>query len=144
MKRIIPYLLPLCFVLVLTAGCVKQQDNPPVVLPAGNFSGTYLQIHLNPTTGKKDTTQGNLNIAMSSTTGYAVTGDTSKHAASHGSYAVDGVNIQFIDQTLPSIITKPPAKIHLAGIYQYGYNSPNLQIVFQNDTLAILYNMTAH
>jgi len=83
---------------------------------------------------------------MSATTGYAVSGDTTRHAGSHGTYAVDGVNIGFSDQTLPpstAALTAPPAKVHLNGVYQYSYATTTLQIAFSSDTLAMFYNLTA-
>jgi len=144
MKQKLHYLFPLLILFTLIAGCVKD-TSAPVVLPVGNFAGTFTRVHLNPYTNKIDTITAKLNIAMSATTGYAVTGDTTHHAASHGSYIVDGVNIQFTDLTLPTNLSAatPVTKTHLSGLYQYVYSAPSLVIQFANDTLVLNYTLVA-
>jgi hypothetical protein len=142
MKLKLNYLFPLLMLLIILVGCVKN-NVPPVVLPTGTFTGTFTRIHLNPVNNKLDTIKANLTLTLSAATGFAVTGDTTRHAGSHGSYAVDGQNIAFSDATLPANSTTIPAKIHLNGLYGYNYSSPSLQIGFSSDTLAVLYNLTA-
>ena len=144
MKQKLNYLFPLVILLTLIAGCTKDTSTP-VVLPVGNFAGTFTRLHLNPLTNKVDTITAKLNISMSAATGYAVTGDTTHHAASHGSYIVDGVNIQFTDLTLPTNTSAatPAAKTHLSGVYQYVYSAPSLVVQFSNDTLVLNYTLAA-
>jgi len=145
MKRKIVYFLPL--LLLSITGCLKNTSDPSnVVIPVGTFAGTFTRVHLHMATGKLDTIKANLTLTMSTTSGYAISGDTTLHAASHGGYAVDGVNIAFSDQTLatsPTTTTPIPTKVHLNGVYSYGYNGSALQIAFSSDTLAFFYNFTA-
>jgi hypothetical protein len=144
MKQKLNYLFPLVILLTLVAGCVKNTSTP-VVLPVGNFAGTFTRLHLNPFTNKIDTITAKLNIPMSAANGYSVTGDTTHHAASHGTYIVDGVNIQFSDITFPTNTSAATlaAKTHLSGIYQYVYSAPSLIIQFSNDTLVLNYTLAA-
>lgn len=80
---------------------------------------------------------------MATATGFAVGGDTTYHAASHGGYVVDGQNIAFSDITLPSTpTTVVPAKTHLNGVYQYVYTGNTMQIAASSDTLAYYYSLT--
>lgn len=125
-------------------GCLKTTAPTPVVLPEGNFAGTFTRYHYNTANGKIDTLTANITLIMSSATGFAVGGDTSHHAASHGGYVVDGVNIAFSDATLPSSTTNapPPTKTHLNGVYQYSYTAGSaLQLQSVGDTLIYQYNM---
>jgi len=145
MKRKLNYLFPI-LLLLGTAGCVKTSNDPSTIdIPVGNFTGQFTRIHLNPNTNKLDTIKANITLNMGTATGYVVGGDTTNHAASYGSYVVDGQNIAFSDHTLPSTttITTPPVKIHLNGIYQYQYAPPVLQIGVQNDTISFFYNLIA-
>jgi len=145
MKRKIIYFLPL--LLLSITGCLKSNSDPSnVVIPTGTFAGQFTRVHLHPATGKLDTIKANLTLTMSTTAGYAISGDTTLHAASHGGYAVDGLNIAFSDQTLPASpnnTTPVPTKVHLNGVYSYAYNGSALQIAFSSDTLAFFYNFTA-
>ncbi len=146
MKRRLSYLLPLLLLIVLAVGCAKSPDSTDtIVLPVGTFTGQFTRIHLNPYTRKLDTIYANLTLTMAAATGYAITGDTTKHAGSHGSYVVDGVNIAFSDQTLPTSTTStaPPTKIHLNGVYSYVYTTTSMQITFSNDTLIYTYILAA-
>lgn len=143
--KLLPLLIAAIVLTVFISSCLKPASNPAPVIPTGNFAGTFTRLHLNLTKNKVDTITAQLTLTMSSTTGYAVGGDTSHHAASHGSYAVDGVNIAFSDLTLPSTAngTIPtPTKTHLNGVYQYSYVAgSSLQIQAVGDTLAYYYNM---
>ncbi len=148
MTRKLYYLLPLLLIVVIAAGCAKSTDDTnttTVILPVGNFSGQFTRIHLNSATKKLDTIHANLTIAMAAATGYAVSGDTTYHAASYGGYVVDGVNIAFADQTLlqKGASTITPTKTHLNGTYSYTYNAPNLQIYFSSDTVIYSYVLVA-
>ena|ERR1700744_2973257 len=150
MKRKIYYLFLLPLSLLAMTGCLKTNTTPNnVILPVGTFAGTFTRIHLSLQTGKLDTIKANIILTMAAATGYAVSGDTTHHAASHGGYSVDGQYIAFSDQTLPppgSVANAPiPVKTHLNGLYQYTYSTPtggagaSLQIVFTGDTVAYSY-----
>ncbi|MEO8885856.1 MAG: hypothetical protein ABI367_07310 [Mucilaginibacter sp.] len=134
------YLL-LLTALVSAAGCKKVTTAPPP-LPVGKFTGVFTRIHYSNTTHKLDTATANLTLNLSASTGYSVTGDTTTvHAGSHGSYVVDGYNIQFIDQTLKPNTPLYPGKTHLAGIFNYVYTDTRLQFGASNDTLYVSYNL---
>jgi len=147
MKRRTLLLMTAAFTAIFISGCVKTTDPTPPVLPTGNFTGTFSRYHLNIATGKIDTITANLTLNLSAATGYVIGGDTSKHAASHGGYVVDGTNVAFSDQTLPpsTVINAPtPTKTHLNGVYQYSYSAGvSLKIQQVGDTLIYLYNMKA-
>lgn len=148
MKIKILHLLMIAIVLtVCISGCLKPANTPAPVIPTGNFVGTFTRLHLNINNNKVDTITAQLTLTMSASTGYVIGGDTTHHAASHGSYAVDGVNIAFSDLTLPSTINgtiATPVKTHLNGVYQYVYVAgSSLQIQAVGDTLAYYYNMKA-
>jgi len=125
----------------LITGCSKSSDenNVPVTLPVGTYTGQFLRIRGNVTTGNLDTTKANLNLSLSQSTGYAVTGDTSTlQAGSYGSYGVNAYYIQFVDKTYSQ--TAPFTKYHLEGIYSYTFDGTNLKIgVTYGDTLSLQY-----
>ncbi len=131
-----------CLLVLVAAASGCKKDVKPVVLPEGNFTGTFRRIHLSSTTGKKDTLTADLTLLLGASTGFAVAGDTTKHAGSRGSYVVDGSLINFYDSTFPTSGT--PAKVHLAGIYQYAYDGKNLVITVANDTLNYYYSFKAN
>jgi len=137
------------FLAIFLAGCVKSPTQVPAILPTGNFIGTFTRLHFNSSTNKVDTVTATLTLTMSASTGYAVGGDTSKHAGSHGSYVTDatGTYIAFSDVTLPStnVANAPaPTKTHLNGVYQYAFSQGvGLQLQAVGDTLAYFYNMKA-
>jgi len=137
------YFMPVAAIVFLLSACSKVNDaQPTVVLPTGNFTGQFMKIHLNPSTSKYDTLKASLNLTLSQTTGFAVTGDTSTlHAGSFGSYAANAYYMQFIDQTY--IPAKPGTKYHLDGVYNYAYNGTQL-VMYVNyaDTLSLQYNFT--
>jgi hypothetical protein len=140
MKIKFSYLLPILAVLI--TGCAKvNQDQPVVQLPTGTFTGQFFRIHANATTKGFDTLKANLQLSLSASTGFKVTGDTTLHAGSFGSYAVNAYYIQFNDQTVntPSLATK----YHLNGVYNYEYNGTQLAIyVDYTDTLSYQYILT--
>ena len=132
---------PLYLVLLLallTTACVKSNNNnPQVPLPTGTFTGQFMRIHKNQTT-VPDTIKANLDLSLSQTTGFAVTGDTTIHAGSHGSYAANAYYIQFVDQTYSA--TQPSPKYHLQGVYNYAYDGTQLDIYINYaDTLSFQY-----
>ncbi len=142
MRFKILYFLP--FVLAVFSGCLKTNNTvTPVLIPAGNFTGTFISLHLRSNTNIVDTARANLQLSLNSTTGFAVTGDTALvHAGSFGSYAVgNNGTMQFVDKTYPT--TGTPAKVHLNGIYLYQYDGTTLQLGYISslDTLRYFYNL---
>jgi len=139
MKKLFIY--PFLLVLLVATACVKTTQNQ-VPLPSGTFTGPFTRIHLNSVTGKLDTAKANIILTMSASTGYKVTGDTSKvQAGSYGSYIADGTYIQFIDQSATATAT---AKTHLNGIYQYQYNGSTLNIYGSTDTVGFTYTLKSN
>jgi hypothetical protein len=142
MKRKLLYFLPV--ILALAAGCLKKGLVTPVAGPEGTFAGQFILLHRHVKTGVTDTLTANIQLQMSLTTGYKVTGDTATlHAGSYGTYAVNstGNGIEFIDKTFSP--TGTPTKIHLSGIYGYVYNGTILQMTGYGplDTLAFGYDL---
>jgi hypothetical protein len=139
MKIKLTYLMPFLAILLVTA-CTKSDYNAPTVtLPTGTFIGQFMRIRRNPTTTKLDTVKANLNLSLSQTTGFQITGDTSTlHAGSKGSYAANAYYMQFIDQTY--VATQPFTKYHLSGVYNYTYDGSNLKVfISYADTLSLQY-----
>jgi len=137
------YFLPVVAIILFVSACSKVNDaQPTVTLPTGNFTGQFLKIRLNPATSKYDTSRAALQLSLSQSTGFVVTGDTTTlHAGSHGSYAANAYYMQFVDQTYNSV--NPGTKYHLQGVYNYAYNGTQL-VVYINyaDTLSLQYNFT--
>lgn len=140
MKLKLLYALPF---LTLLAGCFSSgnKNTAPVPFPAGNFTGQFRAIHQNSKTGFHDTLKATLNLSLSTTTGFKVTGDTATvHAGSFGQYAMNHVLVQFTDSTLPT--TGKPAKVHLTGYYQYSYDGSTFQLLAApSDTLVYQYDL---
>jgi len=127
------------FLAILIAGCSKVNDQQStVVLPTGTFTGQFLRITANPTKGYDTTARANLQLSLSSSAGFKITGDTSLHAGSFGSYAVNSFYMQFNDQSINTV--SKPIKYHLNGVYNYEYNGTQLDIyVNYSDTLSYQY-----
>lgn len=142
MKIRIFYLLLLTITVVYLSGCFKQNKSAaPAPVPSGSFSGVFRFAH--QTSMGQDTGSANLNLTMSTSAGYAITGDTSTvHAGSHGGYIVYSSTgqILFEDATFPKSGT--PSKIHLAGLYNYVYDGNNLQLSLSSpqDTVVFYYS----
>ena len=133
MKRILIFLSP--FILMLGYGCLKgNNDNTATYAPIGTFSGQFTRIHYSNTKKLYDTVKANLILVMDLTTGYSITGDTTRHAGSYGGFATSTTNITFYDNN-----TSNSAKTHLNGTYSYTYDNVNLQIQASSDTLKYLY-----
>ncbi len=135
-------LLGLLIVLsVMVAGCAKEEETP-LEIPTGKFSGSFRRLHLNKNTNKIDTLTANMVITFSTTTGYAVLSDTSVvHAGSKGSYSVDPLYIEFGDSTIPVGPVPTTGKVHLAGFYEYYHKDNVLKIAKSNDTLDYYYDL---
>jgi hypothetical protein len=138
------YVLPFLIAVVFATGCAKTPKiaSTPTNTPSGTFNGQFLYIHINSKTNAADTQKANLQLTMSTATGFAITGDTATvHAGSHGAYIINSffTGIDFIDVTNPASGT--PAKHHLNGIYQYTYNGDTLKILAYGaaDTTAAFY-----
>ena len=133
------------FALLALSSCLSTPDVTPTITvgsPSGNFTGTFRRVHRNTLTNKYDTLKANLMLSLSTTAGYAVTGDTtSLHAGSKGQWGVSSNYLSFIDYTLQG--TGTPKKIHLNGNYTYGYDGKLLQFYATfADTLAYQYDFT--
>jgi hypothetical protein len=126
------------------AACTKKTEvvNNQLTLPVGNFTGTFTRLHLTHATGKIDTLNANILLNLSASGSYAVTGDTTIHAGSFGTYGFGYADdLVFTDKTLPP--TGTPAKPHLSGDYQYSYNSGLLEMIKNvGDSLSYQYNFT--
>ncbi len=127
------------------AGCVHNNTSSNIVpaAPSGTFTGQYIQVRLNSAKSTYDTLRANIQLTFNSSNyGYQVTGDTTVHAGSNGTYAYDGTYIVLNDKTYPK--TGVPAKPHLAGTYAYIYDGTTFQMARNSfsDTLRVLYNLT--
>jgi len=130
-------------VAALISGCLKSSPSPAVPLPTGSFSGGFMAIH-NPasslygTIAKADTLKAALQLSLSQSTGFQVSGDTSIHAGSYGDYGVNAYNIEFVDETYSP--AQAFTKYHLDGVYNYTYNGSTLNIYINYaDTLSLQY-----
>lgn len=140
MKLNLIYLL--AFLVVLTSGCFSNKgSNPTPPVPAGSFAGQFRVVRTK--SGHRDTLKANINLDLSTVTGFKVYGDTSTlHAGSNGNYAVSYNNfIQFADKTFPP--SGVPVKFHLQGVYQYYYDGSTFQMVANSflDTLSLQYDL---
>ncbi len=134
-------ILGLLALLLIIAGCAKEED-APLDIPTGKFSGSFRRLHLDKKTNKIDTLTANLVITFSTTTGYAVLSDTTTvHAGSKGSYVADPLYIQFGDSTIPVGPVPTTGKTHLAGVYEYYYKESVLKLSKSNDTLDYYYDL---
>jgi hypothetical protein len=139
MKRNLFYLLPL--LLALGAACSPKGDSTPIPQPQGTFKGSFGALVKKASGAGYDTIRDTaLIINLTANSRFTVTGDTIKHAASKGSFAYNGVYIQFNDSS--KVVTGTGAKFHLKGVYQYGYNGTvfQLQRLSNGDTSNIVYN----
>jgi len=144
MKRISIYLLTP--VLFLLAGCAKHTVTP-VPIPIGTFSGQFVLIHQSTQTGLLDTVTANVVLTMSTSTGYAVTSDTTTvQAGSNGSFIInDAQYLTFNDKTAPANAKTvgKSLKIHLNGVYTYYYDGINFSFYTTSaDTLGYNYILT--
>ncbi|UEG52094.1 hypothetical protein LLH06_14100 [Mucilaginibacter daejeonensis] len=142
MKKQLLYLL--IGVASLSAGCMKDNDSDvtPVAAPQGSFSGQFIRIHLNRTTNKRDTIKLPIGLEMVNNT-FKITGDTTKHAGSFGTFSYNSSYIQWVDATVPTganALNLP--KYHLHGIYLYAQDATKLQFQASNDTLLYFYDLT--
>jgi hypothetical protein len=138
-KNNLIYLLPL---LLLAAGCHKPSNNPDStsLYPLGTFTGQFMRIHKKPAMGY-DTTKANLQLVLSTVTGYAITGDTSVHAPSYGSFSETATYMLFNDVTYTAMGKQK--KTHLAGEYIYAFDGLKLKISAPNgDSLVYKYELT--
>ena len=127
----------------VAAGCMKtsNDDVTPVLQPQGKFSGTFQRIHYAPATKKYDTVKLNFQLELVSNT-FKVTGDTTKHAGSNGTFGYNTAQIQWIDVTVPTgsnALNLP--KYHLYGNYNYAYDGTALKFEAFNDTLKYYYDL---
>ncbi|MFD1257603.1 hypothetical protein ACFQ3S_12415 [Mucilaginibacter terrae] len=141
-RRLLYFLLGIAAAL---SGCIKGNDDAtPVIQPQGKFTGQYYRVHRNNTTQVKDTIKANLTLDLTSNT-FTITGDTSKHAGSKGTFNYNQSYIEWIDSTVPvgtNSLDLP--KYHLHGLYQYVYNGSSLEFAastYPIDTLIYIYKL---
>ncbi len=142
MKLKLMYLFPL--LATLAAGCGGTKKNAPQPIPDGNYTGQFRLIHVHSDTRTKDTLKTNLQISMSQSLAFKVTGDTSTlHAGSYGTFTANGDygSINFDDKTYPT--TGTPTKTHLNGSYQFLINGDKLEMEAFGalDTLVLQYDL---
>ncbi len=131
MKRNLFYLLPL--LLTLGVACSPKGEVTPIPQPQGNFKGTFAAL-LKKSTGSgydtiRDTT---FRVTLTASSKFAVTLETPHHVASFGAFAYNGAYIQFTDSS--TLSSGNGSKFHLKGVYQYGYDGTNFQLLRRNDT----------
>ncbi len=138
MKHSFKFLLPA--LLILASSCTHlTNQNTPVPVPTGKFSGKFRSIHLSYNPVKYDTVKAQIILTTTSNGNFKITGDTSTViAGSHGLFALDNVYIQFQDST--KTVAKQ-AKKHLNGVYKYYYDGTTFQFVASNDTLSHQYDL---
>ena len=141
MKHKLLYLL--LAMATLASACIKNTtETTSTPEPSGTFTGQYTMLHRALGATKIDTPQKAIvTITLTSATHlFTVTGDTTVHAGSLGSYSVSSPFITFIDKTYPK--TGVPVKTHLYGIYQYYYDGSNVfQMLGGNDTVNVEYDL---
>ena len=134
---------------MLIAGCIKTYHNPDTDprnnnYPLGTFTGKFMRVHIDPQTRKTDTIKTDIQLMLSTNTGFYVSGDTSVfHAGSYGSFSEDytDMSMSFHDVTWPAHVYDH--KTHLMGSYKYSYNGSYLAIVDNkaSDTLQYIYHL---
>ncbi len=140
-------LLLLAIPVTLAASCInKTADTVAPVAPDGTFTGQFMRLRKRVVNAavKTDTLKTNLTLTVSSNGyTYKITSDTTIHSGSNGTYLYDANGyIRFNDATAPNLISEP-VKPHLAGTYQYGYNSTRFIIQrAYSDTLIFRYDLT--
>lgn len=141
MKKAFIFFLP--FIVMLGAGCLKHSDDSSSTfpVPSGSYAGQFTRLRYNTTKNGYDTLKANIVLTIDIKTGFKITGDTSTvHAGSFGDFSISAYAMQFADKTYSA--TAPQAKIHLNGLYEYGYDGTRLQIdATYADTLGFFYDL---
>jgi hypothetical protein len=130
MKRTLFYLLPI--LLTLGAACSPKSDPITIPTPTGTFTGKFKLLTKNTTGGFDTAVKETITLKMTANYHFAVTGDTIKHAGSHGTFAFNDIYIQFNDSTF--VASKPHLKTYLVGTYQYLYDGTNIKMVRGNSS----------
>lgn len=142
------FYLPIIGMLMLTAGCFSNKASNSVVptAPNGTFTGPFARYHHVAGKTGYDTLKGTLTVSINSSIyTYKVSGDTTVHAGSKGTFAYNSAYIVFNDSTFSQAIYNAgvKAKPHLAGQYAYSYDGSTLQLLqeYPLDTLVYEYNL---
>ncbi|PWK79932.1 hypothetical protein LX99_00393 [Mucilaginibacter oryzae] len=131
MKRNLFYLLPL--LLTLGVACSPKSDVTPIPQPQGNFKGVFAAVVKKTGNAGYDTIRDtNFRVALTASSRFVVQAETPHHVASFGAFAYNGIYIQFADSS--TLASGNGAKFHLKGVYQYGYDGNNFQLLRRNDT----------
>jgi len=130
MKRNLFYLLAL--LLTLGVACSPKGEVTPIPQPEGNFKGVFATV-LKKSTGGYDTLRDtNFRVSLTASSRFVVQAETPHHVASFGAFAYNGAYIQFADSS--TLSSGNGSKFHLKGVYQYGYDGTNFQLLRRNDT----------
>lgn len=125
---------------IMATGCLSNKnESTPIPSPSGTFDGQFRVLRKKTTGAGYDTVQRDtIRLTIKPDSGYKVTGDTTEHAGSHGSYEYNYYYIGFDDATYKT--TSP--KRHLDGVYQYYYDGKIFQIARNySDTLKLQYDL---
>jgi hypothetical protein len=134
MKRYLLYLLPL--MLILGEACSTKSDpGPAPTFPLGSYNGTFRLLVKKSTGTGYDTVKKDafFSVTLSQPNGYIVTKATpSIHALSRGLFEFNpyALVIRFKDSTY---VPGPQTTYHLAGDYQYLYNTTQLRFIRPNN-----------
>ncbi|RYZ99985.1 MAG: hypothetical protein EOP47_15325 [Sphingobacteriaceae bacterium] len=130
---------------ILVTGCVSNKNETiPLPAPNGKFDGEFRVLKKKASgTGYDVIVKDTIRLTISPDSGYRVTGDTTKHAGSKGSYVYDYYYIKFNDKTY----TDTASKRHLNGVYAYFYDGTRFEIARNygtnvlGDTLKLQYEL---
>jgi hypothetical protein len=121
MKHKLLYLFLLS--VIIATGCVKSVNPPAPIVPSGTFTGVFKRYHRHIDTAKYDSLIVNLTVKFKTPSfTFAVTGDTTLHAGSHGAFDLSSQYMLFGDSTVSTNSTK----YHLSGAYLYSFDGTNL------------------
>ena len=141
MKHKLLYLL--LALIILGTACVKSVPVTPVQIPARRVYRAIQIVIQRKTGSNRDRyacSSKYLTVSLNDLTkAYTLTGDTSMHAASFGTYATAAPYILFTDKTYPT--TGTPTKTHLNGTYEYYYDGTTFQMLSGTDTTNFQYDL---
>ena len=125
---------------ILVTGCFKNKDNSPPPSPNGKFDGEFSVLKKRSAgTGYDTVVRDTIRLTLNPDSGFRVTGDTTRHAGSHGSYIYDYYYISFDDETYSTA----SSKYHLNNLYAYYYDGAIFQLArgSSGDTLRLQYDL---
>ncbi len=137
-KKIGAWAVIMLFTGLLLGSCIKK-DNTPIPSPNGKFDGEFRMLRKKSVGPGYDTViKSTIRLTTSPDSGFRVTGDTTQHAGSRGTYDYNLYYISFADVTYKTTSTKK----HLNDLYRYYYDGENFQIARSYlDTLKLQYEL---